>query len=194
MKKAGLFVVVVVFVFGWAFVLSAQEKAAKKQAEPDKKFIMNAAAGGLYEVEAGKLATQKASSEDVKKFGQRMVDDHSKANDELMQLANTKGVTPPKEIDKKHKGELDKLSKASNFDKTYMEMMVKDHEKDVSEFRKEAKDGKDPDVKAWAAKTVPTLEEHLNMAKGMTKKGGATKKGEMTKKGEPSGKGEPTKK
>ncbi len=67
---------------------------------------MNAASGGLYEVEAGKLATQKASSEDVKKFGQRMADDHSKANDELMQLADMKGVTPPKQMDKKHKGQL----------------------------------------------------------------------------------------
>jgi putative membrane protein len=173
MKKILAVVFAMVLVVGLASFVSAQQKADGKVSDADKKFMMEAASGGMFEVEAGKVAAQKASAEDVKKFGQRMVDDHSKANEELMQLANSKGVTPPKEMNKAHKEKLDKLSKKSgkDFDKAYMDEMVKDHTKDVSAFKKEAKDGKDPDVKAWASKTLPTLEDHLKMAKDMSKSG-----------------------
>jgi putative membrane protein len=103
---------------------------------------------------------------------QRMVDDHSKANDELMQLATTKGMAVPKEMKKIHRDMIDKLSKSSGaaFDKAYVDEMVKDHVKDVSAFRKEAKEGKDPEVKAWASKTLPTLEDHLKMVRDLSKK------------------------
>jgi putative membrane protein len=125
----------------------------------------------MAEVELGKLAADKASSDEVKKFGQRMVDDHGKANDELKKLAENKNITLPTAPDAKHKATIDRLSKLSGeaFDRAYMQEMLKDHRKDVSEFRTESKSGKDADVKAWAAKTLPTLEEHLKLAQDANK-------------------------
>jgi putative membrane protein len=98
-----------------------------------------------------------------------MVDDHSKASEELMQLAQQKGVTPPKEPGGKHKQLRDRLSKLSGaeFDRTYANERVKEHKKDVAEFRREADRGADPEVKAWAAKTLPTLQDHLKLAQEM---------------------------
>jgi putative membrane protein len=131
------------------------------------KFAREAADGGKAEVELGTLATQNAGSADVKAFGQRMIDDHGKANGELEQLAAKKGVSLPQTLSKKHQSIRDKLAKlnAAKFDKAYMKDMVKDHEEDVKAFRKQAKEGSDPDIKAFAAKTLPTLESHLEMAK-----------------------------
>lgn len=137
-----------------------------KMAVSDKQFVRKAAEGGLAEVELGKLATEKASSEDIKKFGQRMVDDHSKANDELKEVATKEGLTLPKTLspqDKVLKEQLDKLSGAA-FDRTYMENMVKDHKKDVQDFTRESGSGTDPDVKQFAEKTLPTLKDHLREA------------------------------
>src|SRR5262249_51808111 len=100
-------------------------------------------------------------------FGQRMVDDHSKANDELKTLAQNKNITLPTALDATDKATVDRLAKLNgeSFDRAYMQAMVKDHQKDVNEFRTQSKSGKDADVKAWASKTLPTLEEHLKMAK-----------------------------
>lgn len=132
----------------------------------DSHFVMDAAAGGMAEVEMGRLAADKATSPDVKEFGQKMVDDHSKANDELKQIASQKGITLPSAMNAREKAKMDKMSKLSGgaFDKAYMADMVEDHKKDVAEFQKEAASGKDPDVKAFASKTLPTLQEHLKMA------------------------------
>ena len=132
----------------------------------DNTFVMKAARGGMAEVKLGQLAVDKASSEDVKKFGQTMVDDHSKANDELKQIAAGKGINLPDSLDSKHQATYDRLSKLSGatFDRAYMKEMVADHKEDVSEFRKESTKGTDPEVKAFAAKTLPTLEHHLEMA------------------------------
>ena len=131
---------------------------------------MEAAQGGMAEVELGQLATQKASSDAVKQFGQRMVTDHGKANDELKTLAQSKSIMLPTDIGK-HKATKDKLEKLSGaaFDRAYMQEMLNDHRKDVSDFRKESQSGKDPDVKAWAARTLPTLEEHLQMAQSASR-------------------------
>jgi putative membrane protein len=133
----------------------------------DEAFVTKVAKGGMAEVELGKLAAEKASTDAVKKFGQRMVDDHGKANDELKTLAQSKNITLPSEIGPEEKALRDRLVKLSGpaFDQAYMKAMVSDHVKDVNEFRMESKSGKDPDVKAWAAKTLPTLEEHLKMAR-----------------------------
>ena len=138
----------------------------------DQTFVKKAAQGGMAEVELGKLATQKASSEDVKKFGQRMVDDHTKANDQLKQIAGTKGVTLPTELDSKDQALKDRLSKldGENFDQAYMKNMVRDHTKDDSEFRKESTSGKDSDLKSFASQTLPTLEDHLKEAKNIAPK------------------------
>lgn len=135
----------------------------------DKKFMKEAAQGGLAEVELGQLATQKASSDDVKKFGQRMVDDHTKANDQLKQLASQKNVQLPQEPnakDKATKARLEKLSGAE-FDKAYMADMRKDHKKDVAEFERASKAAKDSDVKNFASQTLPTLQDHLKQAESI---------------------------
>ncbi len=145
-------------------------KSAKAaQGGSDAVFVRQAAEGGLAEVELGKLATQKATSDDVKKFGQRMVDDHSKANDQLKDVASKKNITLPADLsakDKATRSRLEKLSGAA-FDRAYMADMVRDHTKDVAEFQREAKSGKDADVKGFASATLPTLESHLQEAKSV---------------------------
>lgn len=132
----------------------------------DSAFITKAAQDGLAEVKLGQLAVQKASNSDVKTFAQQMSDDHSKANDELKQIATSKNVTFPTDVDAKQQAMYDRLSKLSGaeFDRAFMQDMVTDHRATISEFRRESKSGTDPDVKAWAAKTLPTLERHLQMA------------------------------
>jgi len=132
----------------------------------DNSWVMKVAQGGMLEVELGKLAETQASAEGVKQFGNRMVTDHTKANDELTQIATRKGITLPTSLDAKHQAMKDRLSKLNGaaFDKAYMDAMVKDHREDVAEFRKESSTGQDADVKAFAAKTLPTLEEHLSLA------------------------------
>jgi putative membrane protein len=166
---------------------TAQEHAATTKAGSDQHFVMEAAKGGLAEVELGKLASDKASSDQVKQFAKRMVDDHSKANDELKSLAEKKNITLPTSVDPKDKTFEDKLSKMSGeqFDRAYMQHMLTDHRKDVNAFRTESQSGKDPDVKAWAAKTLPTLEEHLKQAQDTNKavgtSGSTPPKGKGTK-------------
>jgi putative membrane protein len=141
----------------------------------DAKFAADAAMGGMTEVELGKLATQKGSSEAVKQFGQRMVDDRSKANDELKQVASKGNLTIPDSLDSKHQKRVDKLSKLSgpDFDKAYIKDQLKDHKKDVREFQAEAQSGSNPDVKAFAAKTLPVLEQHLDLVKKLDKSKGS---------------------
>ncbi len=135
----------------------------------DRKFVMEVARGGMAEVELGKMAAEKGSSDAVKQFGQRMADDHGKASEELKQFAQQKGLTLPADLDPKHKQLRDRLAKLNGveFDKAYANEMVKDHKKDVADFRREAKGAKDPDLKAWVGKTLPTLEEHLKQAQDM---------------------------
>ena len=133
----------------------------------DEKFVREAAQGGMAEIELGELATEKASSEEVKKFGQRMVDDHSKAADELKEIASSKGIQVPDKLsakDRMTKGRLSKLS-GEQFDRAYMSDMVKDHTQDVADFKLERSSGTDPDVKHFAAITLPTLQDHLRQAK-----------------------------
>ena len=132
----------------------------------DKEFISKAGMGGLAEVRMGTLALEKAASADVKQFAQRMVTDHSKANDELSQLAMAKGATLPAELHGDHQKAFEHLSMLSGaeFDKAYMKHMVEDHQKDVAEFERAAGGATDADVKAWAGKTLPTLREHLQQA------------------------------
>jgi putative membrane protein len=149
--------------------------SSAKLAPADRQFIKKAAQGGLAEVQLGQLATEKADSPDVKQFGQKMVDDHGKANDQLKQVASNKGVTIPDKLSAKDaatKARLEKLS-GKAFDRAYMRDMVMDHTKDVSEFRTESKTAKDPDVKNFASETLPTLQDHLKQAKSISPKTGA---------------------
>ena len=135
----------------------------------DRAFLMDVAMDGLMEVELGRLAAQQGASDAVKQFGQKMVDDHSQANTELTTLATSKGITLPTSIDDKHRQDVTKLSAMSgaDFDRAYAKMMLKDHEKAVSNFEKQSTKGTDPDVKAFASKTLPTLQEHLTMVRAL---------------------------
>jgi putative membrane protein len=153
------------------------KETANAVAPADRAFVREAAIGGMAEVDLGQLAASKAESPDVKQFGQRMVDDHGKANDELKSWASQKNVTLPTELDAKHKAEHAKLEKLSGaaFDRAYMASMVADHNKDVAAFTRESKTAKDADLKAWAAKTLPTLQEHQKMAKTINAKVGTAK-------------------
>src|SRR5438105_5860807 len=130
-------------------------KAASKLSAADKSFMMNAAKGGMMEVEWGKLAAQNGQNADVKKFWNRMVTDHSKANSDLRGLAKEEGVTLP---GAKGPGKW-------KSDRNYMDMMVKDHQADLAEFQKEAQGGTDPDLKAFAAKYSKVVQQHLDLAK-----------------------------
>ena len=147
---------------------AATDKNAKMPSS-DRKFVMEALKDGMAEVELGKLASERAASDAVKQFGKRMADDHSKAGSELMKVAQDKGLTPPTEVDSKHARLRDKLAKLSGsaFDRAYVDEMVKDHRQDVKEFQREADKAKDPDVKAFAAKTLPTLQEHLKQVEDL---------------------------
>jgi putative membrane protein len=218
---------------------SMQSSSSGTMASDDRKFIMEAAHGGMMEVQLGRMAADKATNADVKQFGQRMVDDHSRANSELMTLASQKGITLPASGDtgmmnqtdqssstttttaqttdqqtsagsstsgqqgstsgqqgsttsgqqsstdmsatgQRHarvnensgatlddQKSMNKLSGLSGdaFDREYVNMMVKDHEKDVKEFERASTKAKDPDVRAFAAKTLPTLREHLQQVR-----------------------------
>jgi putative membrane protein len=129
----------------------------------DNDFLFKAAQGGMTEVELGKLAQQNGSAADVKEFGSRMVTDHSQADSQLKAVADKKGVTIPSTLDKKHQAMVDHLSHLNGaaFDHAYVHMMVKDHQKDVTEFREESTSAQDPDVRSFAGNTLPTVESHL---------------------------------
>ena len=146
-----------------------------------KSFAMKAADGGMAEVEMGKLAAQKASSDRVKQFGQKMVDDHTKANNDLKQAASQAGIELPADSSEKHKKMEQKLSGLSGaaFDKAYMDMMVKDHVEDVKEFEKASKAPGNSPIKMFASSTLPTLKDHLQMARDIDNevKGTASKSG-----------------
>lgn len=170
--------------FGAAMTLSAAAQAGTNESgttsgkqsagmgDTDSTFVKKAAQGGLAEVELGQLATQKASSEEVKKFGQRMVDDHSKANEQLKQVAAEKNIDVPQQLDAKDKATKARLEKLSGeqFDRAYMKYMVRDHQKDVAEFERESSIAKDPAIKNFAQQTLPTLKDHLKEAERIAPK------------------------
>ena len=136
----------------------AEESPASKSSSlsaKDKTFMHKAAKGGMMEVAMGRLAEQNGKSDDVKSFGKRMVTDHSKANDELKSIAEKKGVKLPGKVP----------SETWDSDKAYIDMMVKDHEKDLAEFQEEAKNGSDADVKKFAEDTAKVVQEHFDLAK-----------------------------
>ena len=130
---------------------------------PDSSFIKNAAEGGMSEVELGQLAQQKATNPAVKEFGAMMVTDHTAANEKLKAVAAAKQVSLPDSpslMQKASKKKLDMMS-GDSFDKSYVKGMIDDHKADIKEFQKEATEGKDPEVKAFAVATLPTLKAHL---------------------------------
>jgi putative membrane protein len=150
--------------------------AATASAE-DRTFILEAAAGGLAEVELGRLASQNAARSEVKEFGQMMVTDHTKANDQLKKIAQAKSVDAPHALKPEHKAMKDQLSKLSGeaFDRAYIQHMVKDHQEDVAHFRKESTEASDPDLKQFASATLPTLQKHLKRAQEIEQIVGASR-------------------
>jgi putative membrane protein len=138
-------------------------------ARSDRSFVLEAADDGMAEVELGKLAQQKGSSDAVKSYGAKMVEDHGKANGELKSIAAAKGITLPTAPSAKHQKALDAMGKRSgaDFDKAYARQMQADHRKAVALFQKQSKSGADADLKAFAAKTLPTLQQHLDHARSL---------------------------
>ena len=130
----------------------------------DAAFATKAAVGGMAEVALAKLALQKTASTQIKDFANMMITDHGKANDELMGIAKTKNITLPATVDADHQKKMDDLSKltGNDFDKSYVDAMIDGHKKTLTLMQDEAKDGKDADLKAFAAKTAPVVQMHLD--------------------------------
>jgi putative membrane protein len=164
-----------------------KESAAKNS---DMVFAKSAAAGGLAEVQGGQLALKNAQSDQVKQFAQKMIDDHTKANDDLKQVAEKNNLTLPTEPTAKDQAEMKKLEglQGAAFDKAYMAHMVKDHTKDSKEFHKEADTGKNQDLKDFAQKYASVIDQHLQLAKDVNSQVGG--KAGKTSKPSPSGSGQ----
>ncbi len=144
----------------------ALQLSADDLSRGDSSFLKAAAEGGMDEVRLGELATQKASNPEVKEFARRMMDDHTRMNEQVKALAAKKSVSLPADIGIKDKASYKILSSkgATDFDRSYISSMVKDHQQDIAEFEKEMNSGTDPDVKALASQALPTIREHLQMA------------------------------
>ena len=138
-----------------------------KISDTDQQFLKQAARAGTAEVKLGALATERATSPEVQQFGQHMVTDHIKANQELMALAQAKDISVSTKMDEKHQEATEDLSKqqGNDFDRAFMRQMVKDHEKAVQLFSTASEESTDADIKAFATKTLPTLQAHLHMAR-----------------------------
>ncbi|MDB5955199.1 DUF4142 domain-containing protein [Ramlibacter sp.] len=148
--------------------------AKSKVARGDRKFIEEAASSGMFEVQVGQLAASKATDANVKSFASMLVDQHTAANNELVKIANAKGVELPAAPKHSMRREIEKLGKKTGdaFDRDFVrEVGIKDHKKDIKEFEKASKDVKDPELKAFVDKTLPTLREHLAAAEKLPQSG-----------------------
>jgi putative membrane protein len=143
---------------------------------PDLSFYRAAAEGGLAEVEMGNMAQQQARSGNVKEFGAMMVKDHSAANEKLKAIAESKNITLPANTSVEEMAAKAKLKVLSgpSFDKSYIKGMIKDHQEDIAEFKKEATSGRDPDARAFATATLPTLEAHLKKIQSIAAEAGVS--------------------
>ena len=142
---------------------------AGQLAEADQTFVEKAAQDSIAEIDLGELAKERAESEEVKQFAQRMIDDHGKANEQLEEIAKSKGAVIPTEAGEEHsklRAELGELE-GEAFDKKYMAAMAEDHQKAVDLFQKQAEEGQDPELKSFAEQTLPIIKEHLTMAQSM---------------------------
>jgi putative membrane protein len=159
---------VVAFAMGYG-LQAADGKDGRKLSGSDRQFVTQAAEDSVAEIELGKLAQRNGASAAVKDFGRRMVTEHGKANEELTAVASKLGIAPPRRPGSKHEVDMKKFArlKGADFDREYAEQMVKEHEKSVSLFEKEARTGDSPGLKAYAIKTLPVLQEHLKIAKAL---------------------------
>jgi putative membrane protein len=147
-------------------VVQAHSAHAQSAPAPDRDFMIEAARGGIAEVEMGRLAAQRAASEPVRQFAQKMVTEHGAANQDLMQLAQQKGVILPQEMDAAHRATMDRLATLSGaaFDQAYMNEMMKDHHHAAALYTREAREGQDADVRALANKGLTRISEHQRLA------------------------------
>jgi putative membrane protein len=134
----------------------------------DRDFMADAAAGGAFEVEASQIALRKSNDGRVRSIAQRMVDDHTKANNQLLDLAKRKGGTMPPTMSADQEKMIARLNnlQGSDFDREYLQQQDKAHRETIAKFKTEAKNGSDPDLRSFASQTLPTLEEHLRMVTG----------------------------
>lgn len=140
----------------------------------EREFMMDAARGSMMEVQLGNLAAQKASSNDVKQFAERIVRDHSQLGQKLQQLASNLNVTLPQELEPQQRNAVSRLEKLSGkaFDREYLKVMISDHQKVISEFERAASQATNPEIKQFASEALPTLREHLKMARDLAGKSG----------------------
>jgi putative membrane protein len=145
---------------------SGSGAASSQLASSERQFLQKAAKGSMAEIELGKLAQERGQSGDVKQLGQNLVQDHSKALDEMRQIAQSKNVTLSEELDSKHKKTYDRLSKLSGeeFDRAFLKEVQREHERDIAEFKKQSQKAKDEEVKDFASRTLPALQQHHQMA------------------------------
>ncbi|MGH7936363.1 MAG: DUF4142 domain-containing protein [Chthoniobacterales bacterium] len=150
---------------------SFADEAAGKATMKEKAFIKKAADGGMTEVKLGEIAQQNGGTDDIKDFGKLMVDDHTKINDNLKDVAGKMDVAVPTEVSAKHQAAIDKLSKlhGAAFDKAYTKDMVKDHKTDIAEFEEAGKMVKNDDLKNFIEKSTETMKGHLEKIEKISK-------------------------
>jgi putative membrane protein len=147
---------------------NAADRVSNPISSADRDFMHKAAVGGITEVQLGQIAQQKGRSEAVKDFGRKLVDDHTAANNKLKGIAADLNVSLPTDLDSEHQKVVDKYSRmaaGAKFDREFMKDAAEDHQKDIKEFETESGSGGNDRVKSFAADTLPTLREHLQMAR-----------------------------
>jgi putative membrane protein len=156
-----------VIVLGSINARSDDEKKTGDKAFDDGEFVKKAASSGMHEVELGKIAEEKAMTSLVKAFAERMVTDHSKAIEDLRLAARAAGLTVPDKMNEQHQKEVERFKnyKGNEFDREYLKHMLSDHEKDVELFTQASKEAKSSAIKDFAAKTLPTVEDHLKVVR-----------------------------
>lgn len=170
-KKLGLLPIVAMMMAASTFAVWAADKNenAGSFSSSDYKLVKNAACDGMMEVKLGNIAASNSKNNAVQQFGLRMVNDHGKAGQQLAQIASNKGATLPSDVTAHQQREIDKMAKLSgrDFDKDYISAMVRDHKSAERLFKKGSEEAEDPDLRAWFANTLPTIQEHLRMAQDL---------------------------
>jgi putative membrane protein len=162
---------------------SNAERASNGELSPgDRQFLEDSAIGGMQEVELGKVALQKAPSESVRAFAQRMVDDHNQTREQLQSIAEAKGLSLPTGFDARHQKEIDRLQKlsGSDFERAYMKLVLDAHQKDIREFRKQAEQGADSDIRSFVMSALPKLHDHLALARDAARTAKVIERGKPT--------------
>lgn len=167
LRKTALVVALAVFV--GVIGARAQDKPADQFT--DEMFVKTAASSGMHEVELGKIAADKAKNEDVKTFAQQLVKDHTKANEGLKTAAKAANIAVPDEMLEKHKKHVEMFRnyKGTNFDQDFLKHEVADHTEAVALFTRASKEAKNRELKDFATKTLPVLQQHLEQAKKLSK-------------------------